>query len=204
MMMQLNAHASTGVVTPKRLEKISTVARLLELAPLFSLVSLARMGLPRTQAHVFLARATAAGLVASAGPRTGIYYNLLRDPHGPQNRTLEAARLLYPSAVVIGLAVMHDACLTSQIARQIQVAVLNRRTVKSIDGVILVRRPRSWYRTMQSSTIPAHESSFGIPALTPQAAFEDGKEHQFELGYQSWDIDDEGYEYEYLTKPMAP
>jgi len=51
--------------------------------------------------------------------------------------------------------------------------------------------------------IPAHESSFGIPALSPQAAFEDGKQHQLELGYQSWDIDDEAYEYEYLTRPLG-
>ena len=171
-----------------RLPKTPTVTRLLSLNPVFSLVDVMKLGLTNGQEHVFLSRAVDAGYIVSAGYRSGIYYNLVRDPRAPGNRKLEAARMLYPSMVVVGLAVIKDACWTDQIAVVPQVAILSRRTIKCIEGVTFVERGLDWYRKMKGSIVDAKLSSFGVPALTPQAALEDGEMHREQMGFDQWDV----------------
>lgn len=156
--------------------KTSSVARLKDLPALFSLAELCRLQeMPVEAAKVWVKRMAHAGLVQFAGPRAGLYYNLLRFPNAPQDALLEAVGRLYPDAIVIGANVLHTYGWVTQIPQVIDVAVTPRRSMASINGVRLRPRPRTWYRDQQGagSILRYGESPFVLDSLTPAAALED-------------------------------
>ena len=165
----------------------ATIDRLLSLPEVFTLADLRRIGLEGSTAHTFLQRAHAR--IFPVGPRAAAYFNLIKDPAGPINRTLEAARKLYPSAVLGGAAVWHAAGWTTQIPTQHDVMVLSRRSTKTIFGVNLLPRNQAWYRmqSLAGNIVPDHQSAFGIATLKPMAALLDVR-----LFRDSWvpDLDD--------------
>jgi hypothetical protein len=171
-----------------RTKPVSTVDRLLALPAVFTLKELRGIGLEGNHLHTFLLRAEEAERIAPVGKRTGAYFNLIVDPKGPTNRRLEAVRKLYPSAVLGGTAVLHAAGWVTQIPQTYDVMVRYRRSIKSIHGVKLLLRPRSWYEAQMQAGNIIHEteSDFGIATLTPKAALEDAKEHK-----DSWVPDDD-------------
>lgn len=156
---------------------MKAVDRLRALPEVFTLSDLLNpdrgIGLARETAHTTVMRWAQAGLVKSAGPRAGIYYNLLRDPQGASERVLQAAARLDPSAVVVGAAVLHAHGWTTQIPQLYDVAILSSRTVKQLDGVRFVMRPQAWYRRMHAQILQRQDSPFDIPSLQPQAALDD-------------------------------
>ncbi len=159
-------------VEKARAPKVSTVDRLRKLPVVFSLADVARLGLSGPAMHVFLARASQKGLVKSAGNKSGIFYNLLRDERANQ-QVLQAARLAYPSAVVVGGAVLHAAGWTTQVFHTIDVAILKRPSNFTIHGVNFVQRSRRWYRERAPDIVSAERSEFGVAALTPAGALLD-------------------------------
>lgn len=174
-----------------RTKPVSTVDRLLALPAVFTLKEMRGIGLEGGHLHTFLLRAEEAKRIAPVGKRTGAYFNLIVDPKGPTNRRLEAARKLYPSAVLGGAAVLHAAGWVTQIPQTYDVMVRYRRSIKSIHGVKLLLRPRSWYEAQMKAGNIVHEteSDFGIATLTPRAALDDAKEHK-----DSWVPDDDDLE----------
>jgi hypothetical protein len=156
---------------------MKTIDRLRALPEVFTLIDLLNpdrgIGLARETAHTTVMRWAQAGLVKSAGPRAGIYYNLLRDPQGESNRVLQAAAKLDPSAVVVGAAVLHAHGWTTQIPQLYDVAILSSRTVKQLHGVRFVMRPQAWYRRVHAQILQREDSPFDIPSLQPQAALDD-------------------------------
>jgi hypothetical protein len=158
----------------------STIDRLLELPVVFSLADAGKTGagtgepLGGEHLHTFLARAVKRGRIASAGPKSGIYYNLVRDPNA-RTRVLEAARKAYPSSVVVGAAVLHAHGWTTQVPHVIDVAVMARRSRRPIDGVHFVERTRSWYRQHAKDILPPGDSGFEVHALAPAPALADAR-----------------------------
>jgi len=155
-----------------------TLDRLMQLPPVFRLEDLLHLGLARETAHTSVMRWADRNLIVQAGPRAGVYFNLVRDRDGPVNRLLEAARKLYPSAVVIGPAVLHAHGWTTQRPHETDVAVLKMPTARQIKGLHFVMRAQAWYGQEAPHLLRAGEDSpFEIDSLPPERAVKDAKEH---------------------------
>lgn len=130
---------------------------------------------------VYLARYEKAGLIQKAGPRAGLYYNLVQNPDAPRHHRIDAIRKLYPSAVLYGASVLHNAGWTTQIPAGIHIAVLSRQTHPRLYGVELYSRPRSWYqhhhRAGNILPLPPFDS-YGLPALAPGACLTDMRQYR--------------------------
>lgn len=139
------------------------------LPEVFSLNYLAaRMDGDKAKASVYLSRWKLSGLVSSFGQRTGVHFNLLRNPNAPQDGIFNALEMVFPGAVIIGASVLHDAAWTTQIPRAIDVAVLNRRSFPVIAGFDIHCRPREWFALMRSGI-----DFSGYPKLKPAYALAD-------------------------------
>ncbi len=175
----------------------SSTDRLLALPAVFSLDMLCKQGMTRHSANILLMRLSAQGRVAHAGQKSGVYFNLVVDRDGPDNRKLEAVKLAYPSAVVVGAAVLHAHGWTTQIPTSTDVAILKLPSVRSFFGLNIVQRPKSWYQQFTGEILAEGESPFQIDSLKPLAALKD-----IELDPELWrpdpddlDIpDDVGYQ----------
>ncbi len=161
-------------------QRISSVKRLQQLPSVFSLnQAVRRLGMDRHVLSVYLARLERAEWVRKAGPRSGIYYNLLRDPQAHQKHLVEAIRLAYPSAVLYGASVLHSAGWTTQIPRAIHIAVMSRPSYPKIDGVEFYRRPRSWFLRHGEDILKHPDfASYGLPALSPGVCLTDMRRYR--------------------------
>lgn len=158
---------------------MTTLRRLMSLPAVFRLEELVRLGMTRSAAHTTVMRWAKGGLIAKAGPRAGVYFNLIRDRLGPANRLLEAAQKLYPSAVVVGPAVLHAHGLTTQRPEVVDVAVLKVPTLRHLVGVHFVKRPREWYSSHARGLMRAGKTSpFSIDSLSAEQAIEDARTHR--------------------------
>jgi hypothetical protein len=138
-----------------------------------------RTGMSHQAAGLYLVRLKHAGLVETAGPRTGLFFNRLKQPQIDASLRLQAAKRLYPSALVVGAACLHAAGFTTQIPHVLDVAVKSRPSIKQLDGLKIVRRPLAWYRRMAAGGLILREgqSPFVIESLAPRAALHDAREH---------------------------
>ncbi len=140
------------------------------LPAVFSLPILqARLGGDANKAAIYATRWHTRGLLERAGPRLGIYYNRVRDPQGLEASRLQAARLVFPSSVLIGSTVLHDAGWSTQISQVREVAVLVRRSYPAVDGVVFHGRTRVWYGQVHDGII----RDGVVPALKPAMALAD-------------------------------
>lgn len=84
-------------------------------------------------ASVYLARWKKRGMVQNTGSRSGVYFNLVANPKATEEHLVDALLSAFPSAVLIGASVLHDAGWTTQIPSKLQIACLaerdGRRTV---------------------------------------------------------------------------
>jgi hypothetical protein len=131
------------------------------------------LGLRPEYTKLVLHRWKSRDLVRAAGPRLGVFYNLIVAPNWEAQQST-AIRLVYPSAVAIGATVLHRHGWITPIPRQIQIAVLSAPTVPRMDGVETHKRPLGWYQRMG----PWGDSILGLPALRPEAALEDCRAHR--------------------------
>ena len=141
----------------------------------FDLSTFSRMAdLERGIAKTYLSRWSKAGHVLAAGPRVGVYYNLVRAPDSPSSRSVDALRMVYPSAVLCGASVLHAAGWTTQIPSSLTVAVTSRDSVAAMDGFEIALRPRTWYAAMHADLFAEKDfSTYGLRSLSPAAALAD-------------------------------
>jgi hypothetical protein len=153
--------------------------RLLELPDVFSVAVLSRvMNIAKPAALVYLSRWSQRRWVAPAGPRTGIYFNLVRLPKAESELRTEALRMRYPSATLCGASVLHAAGWTTQIPANMHVAIEARRTYAQFTEFELHPRPLEWFRVAQAdhallAATAASFSSYGLRTLSPAWALAD-------------------------------
>lgn len=149
----------------------TTLKRLLALPDVFDLDQVeAVTGLTRHAVRMMLSRAHADGLVAPAGPRSGVYYNFVRSA---ERQVEAAARLAIPSAIAIGPSALHWHHATSQRSHLLTVSWLkNRRRpyMPAVHDVIAVPRSIEWYRAIAGHITPGPG---GIPVLDAAYAIAD-------------------------------
>ena len=157
--------------------RASAIERLRALPPVFRSSDLAlRFGWSRHEAGEYLRRWKQRDLVKQTGPRAGVYFNLISDASAPQTHLVEAIATLFPSAVVVGASVLHEAGWITQIPRQLDVAVLRRRTFPAVEGVVLHPRNIFWYRLVHGRL--EHTEGQGIPRLDPAFALADALKYR--------------------------
>lgn len=151
---------------------MATLDRLLTLAPVFTLDDLREQGLKDGNAYAWLLRTVNARHIVSAGARSGVYYNLVRDPEAVDKRRLEAVARLHPTAVVVGAAVLHAHGWVDRAPAEIDVAILKQPTTRTIDGVRIVMREHGWHRE-HGPDLLRDMAVFPIPSLRPEQALAD-------------------------------
>lgn len=158
--------------------KVSSINRLKALPAIFTLDNAAaEIGCDTVTASVYIHRWRSLGIIEPVGERAGIYFNLLQDPVGPQNRAGEALRMIYPGAVLRGRSALQgagwikDAPATTE---PVEVAVLSRRSYLSVTGFEIEGRSASWFAAMDPYILqrPSCESK-GLRSLGPAAALAD-------------------------------
>lgn len=124
--------------------------------------------------------------VRQAGPRTGLYYNLVADPKW-ETHVAEAVLRKYPSATLAGPSVLHAHGCQTQIPSDLWVAVLKRRSRVQMDGVQWLERDRGWFEANRSTS-----SLYGLPSLSPRQALDDGLAEAIANPKTAWvpDMDD--------------
>lgn len=157
---------------------VRSIDRLRQLPAVFSVNHAARVfEMDKRMLSVYLVRLQRTGLIKKAGPKAGIYYNmLLGSPKtDPDARNLvEAIRIAYPSAILYGASVLHNAGWTTQIPQAIHIVVLDKGSYPILDGVEIYRRSLAWYqRHAQDITQTVDFETYGLPALLPQACLND-------------------------------
>lgn len=154
-------------------ERRNPVRTLRAMPDVFDLSTFGRLlDMERQYARIYASRWMKAGLLGSAGPRAGIYFNLVTAPDGATRLANAALRLEYPSAIACGAGVLHSTGWITQIPRRTDVAVLGRDTYVSFDGFDIHGRPRSWYQAVRSGLVNV-DAPADIPSLTPAFALAD-------------------------------
>lgn len=161
-------HLSSRFFEDQRLPLLPVVFSMADAAALCS-------DLDASRRRVMLKRWKERGLIRPAGPRSKLYYNLMLQSDWQAVLLITVCRA-YPSAVLIGPNVLRRAGWTTQIARDLHIAVLKRRTYARLDGVQIHPRSRAWYaqRTFGASME-------GLPTITAEQALWDSLEHQNEI-----------------------
>lgn len=152
---------------------MTALQTLLTLDEIFTADALLAHGLAsESQANTWLMRATEGGYIVPAGVHSGVYYNLMKDPQGPQRRRLQVVQLLYPTSVLVGPSALDSGNLATESGQSVDVAILKRPTTRTIDGVNIVMRENSWYRVHEPRFIAA-QNALSLPRLTPADAILD-------------------------------
>ena len=153
----------------------SAAVRLKKLPPLFTREDLADQGISGGSEWATLARWRKDGLIESAGPRAGLFYNLVADPRGREALLPEALRWHYPEAVVAGLSALNRAHWTPQLSPpSMQVAVMGgrrRSKLLTLHGLELRARPKAWFTAVAPHA--RSEGQGGFRVLDPAWALAD-------------------------------
>jgi hypothetical protein len=157
--------------------RASAIERLRALPPVFRASDLSlRFGWSTHEVGEYLRRWKQRDLVKPTGPRAGVYFNLISETSAPETHLEEAIATLFPSAVVVGASVLHDAGWIAQIPRQLDVAVLRRRTWPAVNGIVVHPRSMFWYRLVHSWL--ERTEGQGIPRLDPAFALADALKYR--------------------------
>jgi hypothetical protein len=87
-----------------------------------------------------------------------------------------ACEILYPSAVLSGESVLHNAGWMTPIPANVSVAVLSRRSYAKLDGFEITGRPKSWFLRVHPSIVAPYQaefSTYGMRTLPPALALAD-------------------------------
>jgi hypothetical protein len=161
----------------KSQRRASAIERLRALPPVFRGSDLSlRFGWSTHEAGEYLRRWKQRDLVKPTGPRAGVYFNLISETSAPETHLEEAIATLFPSAVVVGASVLHGAGWITQIPRQLDVAVLRRRTFPAVKGVVLHPRRMIWYRLVHSRL--ERTEGQGVPRFDPAFALADALKYR--------------------------
>jgi hypothetical protein len=111
-------------------------------------------------------------LIEALGGHSDVYANVLIVPKADWESAL---RMAIPSAVLIGIEVLRRAGWTTQIPSRPTVAVDNTQRVFKVERFDVVRRPPSWFATIEKGII---DHGVGLPSLTPAWALADMLKHE--------------------------
>ena len=162
------------------------LTQLRKLPAIFTIADLCRIhDMSRKEAAVYVSRWKSYELVHAAGPRLGIFYNLIVAPEWKKSIPTAIARC-FPSPVVIGPSVLHNHGWTTQIPQTIHIAICTEDSVPQMDGVSILRRSSPWFK----KAAPYGEKIFGLTALTPEKALLDARRNGTKQKMWVPDIDD--------------
>jgi hypothetical protein len=153
----------------------SAVARLRELPEAFTFAGFCKLTrFSNSVAAVCLRRWKEKGLVEPAGERAKIYFNKIRSPALDSSLRVAALRFEYPSAILMGESVLHEAGWITQIPAQLSVAVLSRPSYVSLHGFEIHGRPLSWFKKIHPFVdSDAQQRIYALRALPPAVALAD-------------------------------
>ncbi len=151
------------------------IERLKHLPDVFTVNTLSRlMDCPKPTVLAYLSRWKAKGWVEQAGPRSGVYFNLSKNPLAASQHRTSALLMVYPSAMLMGESVLHAAGWITQIPQALHVAVEKRPSYVQMQGVALHPKPLDWFKTVATlKPTQAKFASYGLRALTPAWALAD-------------------------------
>jgi hypothetical protein len=154
---------------------VGALERLNNLPEVFNVNTLSRlMGMPKPTVLAYLTRWKAKAWVEQAGPRSGIYFNLLANPLAASEYRIDALLMAYPSAMLMGESVLHAAGWITQIPQQVHVAVEKRRSYVQMTGFALHPKPLDWFKTVAVlKPAQAKFNTYGLRTLPPAWALAD-------------------------------
>jgi hypothetical protein len=160
------------------LPRQSAIKRLRRLPPVFTLndMSLGE-GMTPGAARVTLARWNADGLARPAGPRLGLWYNLVTAPSGADEELGTVLKRQFGAAVLIGPSVLNDHGWTTQAPRSLTVAVPTARSHPCVDGASTYPRPAAWFSLVHRAWRRGARGRNGLPSLPPEFALADALCH---------------------------
>jgi len=148
----------------------SAFDRLQELPEVFTLnTTAALLSCETGNASTYIARWKESGLVTSLGPRTGIHFNLLKNPSADKEYRMKAIAMLFPGAVIGGVSAVHAAGWTTQFPRQTEIMIPKRRSFPAVDDALITMRPLPWIRNARNWI----SSPGPVPWLNPAFALAD-------------------------------
>ena len=151
----------------------------MRLPPVFNLNDLSLgEGMTPGAARVTLARWRADGLAAPAGPRLGLWYNLVAAPGGIEDGLGTVLRRGFRAAVVIGPSVLNDYGWTTQSPRMLTIAVPLARSYAEVEGAATYGRPPSWFSLVHKAWQRNGRGRNGLPCLPPEFALADALCHE--------------------------
>ncbi|MCZ8254451.1 MAG: hypothetical protein O9327_02065 [Polaromonas sp.] len=152
--------------------RMSAVQRLMALPDAFSLnVAATLMDVDKEVAKVYLSRWSTAGYIQSSGPRTGFYFNVLKNRQAASDCLPQAILHVHPTALVRGATVLHAAGVTTQITHQVDVAVLAPANRAHTNGFVEWPKPHRWYVAVNE--FKSTDGLMGLPSLDTEAALAD-------------------------------
>ncbi|WP_137917105.1 hypothetical protein [Hydrogenophaga sp. 2FB] len=163
-------------------QRTSVIEHLQAMPDVFDLgLFLLTTGVSRGSAKVMISRWASKGYVELAGPKAGLYLKRLGATMD-RSQQIEAAVLhLYPSATICGATILHQAGWTTQIPRELHVAIEERPSVTQLTGVTLFQRPLSWFRTVHDHKgfdVDDRASLLSLRMLQPHWALADMMKHR--------------------------
>lgn len=161
--------------------RLTPFARLKALPEVFDLADLRSSGLAPGAERNALTRWSDDRMVIPAGPRLGLYYNLVRDPRGADAHLGTVLGRIHERAVIIGACALKENGWTTQIPRLLTVAAPERRTMPRISGVQIYRRPDAWFEVVREDLERAGRGPFGLPMLSAPMALADALLHKDSL-----------------------
>lgn len=155
----------------------SSIEKLRSLPACFTDKTFARLfNMSMAATQVSLHRMKEAGLIDTAGVRSGVYFNLIADPNAKDTYAVDALLHVYPTAVLMGESVLHAAGWITQIPSAISVVVIQRPSYQSLEGFSVRGRPIEWFKSHASKFISpeaAEFNTYGLKSLPPVLALAD-------------------------------
>lgn len=153
----------------------SALARLRDLPEAFTFAGFCKLTrFSNKAAAVCLARWKEKGFVEAAGGRARLYFNKLKCNEVDGSLRIAALRFEYPSAMLCGESVLHEAGWITQIPARLSVAVISRPSYIALDGFDIHGRPLSWFRKIHPVVDPSPDKRiYGLRALPAPFALAD-------------------------------
>ena len=125
--------------------------------------------IPWQQAHTYLHRWSKKKLILPLGGKSGIYFKSEDDK---DVHFAEGIARVFPEAVLIGVSVMNQECLTTQIPHRYNIAIKKRQAYCPIPGTIIGLRNQSWYDLIREKKYIKRLPD-ALPFLVPEFALAD-------------------------------
>lgn len=125
-----------------------------------------------------------AGFVEPAGPKVGVFFNLVRDPEGPSGRLAEAVEKAFGvKGVVVGAGALHWAGWTTQRPHRLEIALPvteRKRSLPEFSALDLCARTPGWFARTAAAV---EDGPDGFRVLKPAFALLDALTSPAEPAY---------------------